>query len=386
MLENASIVVFSNDWDNDPTSKHHVMGLLSRTNKVLWINSIGMRSPSINKSDLLKIVRKVKSWFKGATKVNDNMYHFSPIVLPFPGNRLCRLINRWLLVLAINYYKKKYNMGDIQLWTFLPNIVEMIGRLDEKLLVYYCVDEWSKFSFMDGEFMRAMELELLKKADLVLTTAEHLYRDKSQFNSNTHLLTHGVDYGFFSQALAEETVPAPEIADLKGPVIGFFGLIHEWIDIELIAAIAKARPEWHVILIGTVSVESDILKRLDNVHLLGKKPYSELPSYCKRFDIGLIPFRINELTINVNPIKLREYLAAGLPVVSTPLPECEKYSDIISIGETTDELIELIEKSLEEDSPEARQARSDIMKNETWEMKVEQLSELVVQAEISSTT
>lgn len=380
MLENLSIVVFSNDWEGDPTSKHHVMRLLSGKNKVLWINSIGMRRPGISRSDFSRIVTKVRSWFRGAKKVNDNMYHLTPFVLPFPGSKLCRVVNRILLTISIKYYRKKFHMGEVQLWTFLPNIVEMIGRLHESKLVYYCVDEWSKFSFMDGELLRSMEIQLMEKADLVLTTADCLYQDKVRFNANTHLLTHGVDYRFFSKALDESTIANPELSGLKGPIIGFFGLIHEWIDIELIEAIARAHPEWNVVLIGTVRADVENLRILPNVFLLGKKPYAELPGYCKRFDIGLVPFRINELTVNVNPIKLREYLAAGLPVVSTPLPECQKYSDVIGIGGTPEELAGLIEKALAEDSPEARKARSDSMQEETWERKVEELSELVMKA------
>lgn len=353
------------------------MQILSEENKIIWINSIGMRRPNINKSDLSRIITKVKGWFKGATHISDNFIHFSPIVLPFPGSKICRLINKYLLIFLINYYRKKLDMREIQLWTFMPNIVEIIGALDEKLLVYYCVDEWSKFSFMDGELLRSMEIELMKKADLVVTTADFLYKDKIQFNSNTKLLTHGVDRQFFAEALDDATEVAVELTGLKGPVLGFFGLIHEWIDIELIAYTAKTRPDWQIVLIGNVLVDVSVLKDLDNVHLLGKKAYADLAGYCKGFDLGLIPFMVNELTLNVNPIKLREYLAAGLPVVSTALPECEKYSEFIRIAGSKEEFVELVELELSNDSREKRQERSAQMKSETWRGKVEELSEMV---------
>lgn len=377
MLTGKSIVCFANDWENDPTSKHHVMKILSQQNKILWINSIGMRKPTLSSSDFSRIIGKLKAWTKGAVQVNDSLFHYTPVVLPFPSSRLAGKINKVLLKMAISYYRKKLGMGDIQLWTFLPNISEIIGTFGENLLVYYCVDEWSKFSFMDGESLRRQELVLLEKADLVLVSADFLYKDKVQFNSNTHLVTHGVDYDFFSKSLEVSQGKAGELAGVEGPILGFFGLIHEWIDLELLAYIARERPDWTIVLIGKQSVSMDSLAEYENVILAGQKPYNILPEFCKCFDVGLIPFKINELTMNVNPIKMREYLAAGLPVVATALPEIEKYRELVSIGYSPQEFLALIERELIEDSTDRKQYRSLKMKEETWENKVEAISELV---------
>ncbi len=353
------------------------MRILSEENKILWINSIGMRRPSLSSSDFSRIIRKVKGWFKGASKVNENLYHFTPIVLPFPSSKIAGRINRVLLKLSIAYYRKKLSMGAVQLWTFLPNITEIIGELDETLLLYYCVDEWSKFSFMDGAALRDKEICLMQQADLVIVTADFLYNDKIQFNRQTHLLTHGVDFDFFAKSLTEESKKPAELENLTGPIIGFFGLIHEWIDLDLICYIARERPDWNIVLIGKASVNMEELEKYDNIILTGQKPYAELPSYCRFFDIGLIPFKINELTVNVNPIKMREYLAAGLPVVATPLPEIKKYEDRISIGEDGQQCIAMIEQEMTTDSAEKRVERSQSMKNETWKGKVEILSSLI---------
>lgn len=381
MLKGKSIICFSNDWENDPTSKHHVMRLLSEHNRVLWINSIGMRRPSMTRSDFSRVLVKLKGWCTGLTRVNDNLFHFTPIVLPFPSSKTARLINRYILQLSLYYFKKKLRMEKIQLWTFLPNIVEMIGNAGEELLVYYCVDEWSQFTFMDGELLRSMEIELMQRADLVITTADYLFRDKVQFNPQTHILTHGVDYDFFAKSLEDETVVAPDIKHLSAPVIGFFGLIHEWIDIELLEYIARSRPKWNIVLIGKTAVPLTALQSYANVHVLGQRAYSELPSYCKGFDLGLIPFKINELTLNVNPIKMREYLAAGLPVVATALPEIVKYEHVVKVGHTKEEIVESIELELAADSAEKRAIRSLAMAEETWEQKVRELSAMVSQIE-----
>ncbi|HSW65010.1 MAG TPA: glycosyltransferase [Dissulfurispiraceae bacterium] len=377
MIHGKNILCFANDWHNDPTSKHQVMKLLSKNNRILWINSIGMRKPSVSSSDLQRIIGKLKSWMKGLEQIGENLLVFTPIVLPFPSSGLARRINTLLLRSSLWYYRKQLGMRNFQLWTFVPTMVELAGTMGEEKLIYYCVDEWSKFSFMDGAAMRDMEIRLILKSDVVFTTADHLYRDKRQFNENTYLIEHGVDHAHFSPALNAELPVPDDVKDVPRPILGFFGLIHEWIDLDLIEHVARMRPDWSIVMIGKSSVDISRFAKYRNVFFLGQKPYEVLPSYCRVFAAGLIPFAVNELTINVNPIKLREYLSAGLPVVSTQLPECEKYRDIVQIAGTYDDFAACVEQVLAADSREARQARSDRMAAETWDAKVERISDCI---------
>lgn len=377
MLKGKNILCFANDWHNDPTSKHQVMKILARENRVLWINSIALRRPDFSKRDLSRIAGKLRSWMRGMEEISPNLHVFTPIVLPFPASTLTRKFNGVLLRLALWRCRRLLGMKEFQLWTFLPSMVELAGRMGEERLVYYCVDEWSKFSFIDGEAMRSMETRLLELADVVFVTSDRLYRDKARFNSKTHLIEHGVDYEHFSRARREK-LPEPEDMRLvKKPTLGFFGLIHEWIDLDLIEYLARSRPQWSIVLIGKCSVDVGRLKQYANVHLLGQKPYQSLPAYCRMFDVGLIPFAVNELTANVNPIKLREYLAAGVAVVSTRLPECEKYRDLVHIAGTHQEFAEAVERALVSDTRQERDRRSTRMAVETWESKVEELSRRV---------
>jgi len=336
-----------------------------------------MRKPTVSTSDVGRIFTKLKEWSKGPRRVNDNLYHFTPIVLPFPTSKSARYLNQHILVHSINHHKRKLGLRNPQLWSFLPNVVGIVGNLGEKIFIYYCVDEWSQFSFMDGRSMRDMERRILNKADLVITSARHLYNDKIRYNVNTHHVSHGVDYAYFSRTISEKLPLPKDMGDIKRPIIGFFGLIHEWIDLDLIAKIASARPDWSIVLIGRISVNVDQLKALGNVFFLGQKPYDKLINYCKGFDIGLIPFRINELTVNVNPIKLREYMAAGIPVVSTPLPEVIPYEDLVCIGHSEEEVISGIEDLLKDNNDELRLQRSLRMANETWEQKVDDISRMI---------
>lgn len=379
MLQNKSIICFANDFRGDPTSKQQVMRLLSENNKILWVNSIAMRKPSVSASDMSRIWSKLKRFFRGLDKINDNLFAFTPLVLPLPSSKFAQVLNRLLLLAYLKFFIFKLGMKKIQLWTFLPNMVGLIGSLNEEKVIYYCVDEWSQFSFLDTETVIRLENELLAKSDLVITTAQKLYDSKRKHNNNTHLIPHGVDFDFFVKALDPSTNIPKDIASLPTPRIGFFGLIHEWVDLTLIEYMAKKHPEWAIVMIGKVVPEKDVsvAASLPNVYFLGQKEYSELPGYCKGLDVALIPFEINELTLNVNPIKLREYLAAGLPVVSTPLPEILSYNEVVYLAESKEEFTLATEKALRENSDENLRKRHASVFHETWRARVEQISDLV---------
>ncbi|MFN3649697.1 MAG: glycosyltransferase [Armatimonadota bacterium] len=369
-----NIVCFAKDWSEDPTSNNHVMRLLARRHRVLWLNSISMRSPSLSSGqDVRKIRAKIAAFLRGPKEVEKNLWVFTPLVLPFPHHRLAIALNRVILRATLAALRRKLSMREFQLWSFLPNAVEYAGRLGESLLVYYCIDEWSKFGYLDGERMARMDEEICRKADVVFATAHSLKASREPFNAETLLALHGVDHEHFSRALLPETPPAPELAGLRGPVIGFFGLIQEWVDQELLAKLAARHPDWNVVIVGKSCVDTSALERIPNVRFLGRKPYSELPAYCKGFDVALIPFLVNDLTVHVNPIKLREYLSAGLSVVSTALPEVAPYGEHCRLAGDHEEFIRAVEEALRTDSPERRRARSEAMRAERWEQKVADL-------------
>ena len=227
-----------------------------------------------------------------------------------------------------------------------------------------------------------MEAELVRRADLVLASSETLAEARRRVNPRTFFVSHGVDVAHFSRAL-DPALPRPaDVAGLARPVIGFFGLLAEWIDLELLAAIARRRPHWTLLLLGKATVDTGALRALPNVRLLGQKPYAALPAYCRAFDVGLIPFRIDELTVRANPLKLREYLAAGLPVVSTDLPEVRKYAGLVRLAAGPEGFIEAIEAALADRNEPADRARVAAMQSESWEARVEQISELLEDTEV----
>jgi glycosyltransferase involved in cell wall biosynthesis len=383
-VTNENIVCFAKDWDEDPTSNNHVMRLLAEHNRVLWLNSIAMRTPSLTSTrDLRKIGRKLLGFFYGPREVAKNLWVYTPIVVPLPHSRIASALNRLLLRVMIGLLRRKLDMRTFQLWTFLPNAIEYVGTLGEDLLVYYCIDEWSQFTYLDGAKMATMEEALCRRADVVFATARSLEERLRPLNPRTYLALHGVDHAFFAAALDNATPVAMELRALPQPVIGFFGLIHEWIDLRLIAELARRHPEWSIALVGKTVADTSPLDGLSNVHLLGRKPYAELPSFCKGFAVGLIPFAVNDLTVHVNPIKLREYLSAGLPVVSTALPEVVPYEGVCAVATDYASFVAAVEQAVQSDTPSKRRERSNSVKTETWEQKVRELGQHVTSAKRS---
>ena len=167
-----------------------------------------------------------------------------------------------------------------------------------------------------------------------------------------------------------------EIADLPKPIIGFFGLVADWVDLKLLRFLARAKPTWSFVLVGKIDTEINGLAGLSNVRLLGRRNYRDLPAYCKGFDIAILPFVKNPLTIAANPLKLREYLAAGLPVVATAIPEAIRLQPLLRIGESFEHFLQQLEELLRDlTGPQA--AISQVMETESWDEKVAQLSEIV---------
>ncbi len=377
MISGKNIIAIASNWHFDPTSKHHVMKILSEQNNVLWVNYHGSRRPQVSASDARAVLRKLKQVAQGPEWVSETMLVLTPFLLPLPGSATARTINRTLVTRQIRKALKQFPRQPVQLWSFAPDVDYLVGRFDEEIDLYYCVDEFSEFSGYDREAIQRLERRLIERCDVVVTTAGHLQDAKSKLHPNTHLVTHGVSYEHFARA-CDDTVQIPQaMHGTRAPVFGFFGMIADWIDLDLIAELARRRPEWSFVLLGQQSTSIDACADLSNVHLLGRVPFDALPGYCKAFDVGLIPFRINRLTLHVNPIKLREYLAAGLPVVSTDLPEVRRYRPHVHIGRSLDEFEKACERALQERTDHHRELRQAAVRNETWRDKVEQLSALV---------
>ncbi len=377
------MICFANDWYADPLSKKHLMLRFARTRKILWINSVNNRRPRMAGKDLRRVFQKLSEFRQGLQQVHEGIWVLTPLYIPFHGNSAIRDLNRRLLGVQIRNALVRLDIRRAVTYTFAPTSADVVGTLGEASIVYHCVDEFSAFSDAGAEVAQR-ERELLRKADVVLCSASGLYENKKEFNPHTYLVPHGVDYEFFRKATDVDTVVAEELLALPKPILGFTGLLADWVDLPLLAELAKRRPEWSIVLIGRSDVELKVFDGLKNVHLLGHRPYSRLPEFLRGFDVALLPFVNNELTVNANPLKLREYLAAGLPVVASPIPEVTRYAGMVSMASTVEEYEREIEKILNagEQGPSAK--RSAAMASESWDAKAIQIENLLRAANGSS--
>jgi glycosyltransferase involved in cell wall biosynthesis len=377
VLRGRDIVCFSHDWTGDPLSKTHLMRILSRENRVLWINSIANRLPTASSKDVSRIFKKLASFAEPIREVEPNIFVLNPLAVPAYGNSVMVDLNRRFLIRQVRSGMKKLGFSDVVNMVFNPAAGMIAGQIGERDLIYYCVDEYTAFTgATDG--LKRIEDDLFRKADLVVVSAERLLESKKHLNANTHIIRHGTDWKHFRTALDPETEIPAEIADLPRPIIGFHGLLADWIDYESIKKVGEHFSHGSLVLIGKTSVDAEqkikILDGIANIHLLGRKPYAELPAYCKAFDVALNPFAINELTLAANPLKVREYLAAGLPVVSTDIPEVKILDDVL-VGVDHDDFIAKIEQALDE--PRPRCEVSDRIQHESWESKIEELRGII---------
>jgi len=218
---------------------------------------------------------------------------------------------------------------------------------------------------------------LLAKAGLVLVCSSPLLESKQKHNPRTHLVTHGVYYAHFRRATEAATPIAPELSNLPRPILGFHGLIADWVDLPLMAQLARLQPQWSFVLVGRVDTDLRAIQGISNVHVIGHRPYERLPEYLRGFDIALLPFVVNELTLNSNPLKLREYLAAGLPVVATPLPEVARMGGLVSLATTAEDYIREISGLMQKGALGPSRARSEKVADESWDYKVKEIERLL---------
>jgi len=338
LSDNYPMVMFGEDWGAHPSSSQHLARELSKFHDITWVNSIGLRAPRFNLSDMGRAFNKlcaVLRFSRIQPKVS-NLHKedwmpevVNPLAIPFHGQGWARWINQKLISNKLFNVFSKNNALDLAkekpiLWLSLPSAVPLLGKINECFSIYYCGDDFSSLEGVDHDVMAKLEAELVEKVDLILVASEALSR---KFPSEkTIFIPHGVaDY--FYEAPDERPKDLPE-----GPVAGFYGSISGWVDQQLLIRTARKMRHWNFVIIGPQRCFVEHLKREPNIHLLGEKDHRELPNYIHHWQVSLLPFKDNAQIRACNPLKLREYLAVGKPVVSTNFPALKPYKDWITIA------------------------------------------------------
>lgn len=390
MITNQEIVYVTSDWfTENKTSTHHIAEELADQNRILYVEAAGMRSPQASGRDLRKILAKLRRTFRNPDEVRPNLYVYSPLILPYHQYALVRRVNRWLLGWWMRRALRAVGFRDPIAWLFVPHFGSLLDSIPHKGVVYYVTDEYTATPDVQSTIIASMERDILRRADVVFTVSQDLLESKARYSDRVFISRHGVDVDHFRSARDPSTVIPSDIAGIPHPIAGFFGLIQQYIDLELLDHLAARLPHVSFVLLGRVAQDTSLLDARPNVHFLGKRDYRDLPGYLKAFDVCLLIYKIGEFSRHANPKKLREYIAGGKPVVSVRIGEVERYSDFVSIADGYDAFVEAIERALREDSPGDAARRMDAMAGESWRAKVDEIGRVLaehVDVELSAPT
>ena len=313
-----------------------------------------------------------------------NVYS-DPLYAPYAGRLSGGKITAAIRREGLNRALHSLGAGRPILWLLRPWHADQLGQFGEKLVVYHVTDEYSDYpAVADKAQFRAAEEMLLRRADLVIVTSPSLLASKAPFNPATHLVRNAVDYKGFQVALRSGR-EHPALAPIPHPRIGYAGALNEKIDFGLIEQVARSRPDWQIVLVGSLDLmghaaEVAGLRALRNVYWPGRVPVTEVPAAIAGMDVCLLPYKINPWTANIDSLKLYEYLACGKPVVATDVPAAREFSDLVRIATGAEGFVLEIAGGLAEDRPELSARRKGAAAANTWDDRVAQIERLLIEA------
>ena len=380
LLRGYSIIYFGNDWKaENRTSSHHVAARLARHLPLLYVDCPGLRPPALAGRDLRRALRKIAETARGPRPLVSQMWHCTLPQIPLRRHRLFNALNQRLARLLLRRWLRRLGWSRLISWFVVPHPGFLAGELGEDYVVYYCTDDYSALPGVDVTAVARMDEELTRRADQVFAVSSPLVAAKRALNPATAYAPHGVDFELFAAASDPATEPVAEAAHWPRPIIGYFGVVNARLDLGLLAFLARSRPRWTFLLVGRVAPEAANLRQYPNIRLPGPQPYESLPRWAKVFDVAILPYLRDRQGLTANPLKLREYLATGKPVVTVLTPEVESLRHCVRTASSAEEFLAQIEDALERDSPADRRARQAAVAGMSWEARVAEVLAIVEQ-------
>ena len=380
MNKYKSLIHFSGDdfWISNPHSRFHITKAFWKLGyKVLWVNPIGVRFPSLKKKGTSsRILRKIKSLAKLLRKADDNFYVFTPFIIPSFKKGKIQTLNNLLVQIQIKMIQFILKIKNPILFYTSPLYANTLDFIKSSSTIYYYSDKYTHFrelSDENKEFLISLDEKLYKNVNLILCASMLLYNDlKSKTNVEVRYFPHQVDFEFFNKY--EKNHVPEDIKNIPKPIIGYYGTLTPSNDWELIEYLALKRPDYNFVLIGRKEIHLGKIDNLKNVFFLGKKDYGKLPAYASKFDVCIMFWTMKEWIKNSSPLKVKEYLALKKPVVSTYISEVEKkFGEVVSIANNKEEFLQYLDGALTKDNSAKLEKGIEIVKKESWNKVVAKL-------------
>jgi glycosyltransferase involved in cell wall biosynthesis len=377
--EDITFICFGGeDWwyHNRAHTDMQLMRRFSRTSTTVYVNSIMMRRHKIIGGNRFteKVVRKIRSILRGLNKSDAGFWVYSPFTLPVHHISWARPLNEVILRYQILRLTRKLQLTAPVVWVACPAACDTAIKMEKAKLVYQRTDRYEDDPNVDRDVILDYDRKLKANADITVYVNELLYDEEAAQCKNAFFMDHGVDYEMFSKAELDSKKP-DDMTGIRKPIVGYFGALdgHK-LDTDFLEAVAERLPDVSFVFIGKPSLDCSGLSAKKNVWMLGQKDYEQIPHYGKCFDVAVLPWRINKWTEAANPIKFKEYLALGKPVVSTPsFSELQQYKDVVYEADSPEEFAECIKKACAEDNPELVEKRKQRVAQNSWDSKAEQV-------------
>ncbi len=377
------LLVFADDWGRHPSSCQHLIGRLLPEHAVYWVNTIGTRTPRLDLATLRRGLGKVRQWLRRApageqTRLPDNLRVLNPVMWPWLSSGLDRRLNRALLLRQLGKVLDSLPEPPVAVTT-LPVVADLMGRLPVRRWVYYCVDDFGQWPGLDQAAMQRLERAVLSRAHVVLAAGENLRQRLARMGRAAHLLTHGVDLDFWGTA--PTVTPPPGLEGLERPLVVFWGLIDRRMDVAFVRRLAADLPCGTVVLAGPENDPDPALRCIPRVAHLGTIPFEQLPGLAREAAVLVMPYANLPVTRALQPLKLKEYLATGRPVVARDLPANREWADSLDLADTPESFSRAVLARLAGGIPPAQQAARSRLKREGWAAKARDMQQLILNPE-----
>jgi glycosyltransferase involved in cell wall biosynthesis len=376
MMNGSPLLVFADDWGRHPSSCQHLIRQLSTRRQVLWVNTIGTRKPSLSWSTVRRGLGKALQWL-GPTRRQElpaNLTVVNPRMWPSFASPLSRFVNRKLLARQLAPQLAELGQQPVAITT-LPIVADLIGGLPVRRWIYYCVDDFSQWPGLDQATMADMERQLLTKVDQVVAVGDTLHARLARLGRDATLLTHGVDLPFWTDAL--ETRELPGLAGLPRPLLVFFGVIDRRLDISFLARLGTGLSKGTILLVGPSADPDRALFSVPRLTVWPALPYHQMPLLARAADVLIMPYADLPVSRAMQPLKLKEYLATGKPVVVRDLPANRVWAQSLDLASTPEQFVDAVLRRIITGTTEGQQKARLLLRNESWSAKAEALERIV---------